>query len=205
MKPVGILLHKETPSVQYLLSLLKGLDVLLFSDFRAVERRNCLVIAGFQHFDKFSIHQLNRTLLIGDEQSAQELKDGAWFEKGLCDALILPVNSALFLAKVEHLSRLAREVYVVATAAKIKELYSGSISPKEAGILHAFLRNGSAGVSRPQFVDGIWPGLSVHSKTLDTHLFNLRSKLETCGVHIVWHRLDQVWRLHSRNVKINLE
>lgn len=203
--PVGILLHKETPNVQRLLSLLKGLDVVLFSDFCEVERRNSLVIAGFQHFDNFSVHQLNRTLLIGDEQSAHELKDGAWFEKGLCDAFILPINSVLFLAKVEHLSRQALELYVVTTAMKIQELYSGSISPKEVGILHAFLRNGAAGVSRSQLVDGIWPGLSVHSKTLDTHLFNLRSKLETCGVHIVWHRLDQVWRLHSRNVKINLE
>ena len=148
---------------------------------------------------------MQRTLVVGDSSYVHLLRDEQWFQKGLCDAQLLPINEILFSAKIDQLVFRTHQLYIEETIRKVQEHYKGGLSPKEIGILYALLRNGQRGVSRQQFGDGVWSGLSVHSKTLDTHLFNLRSKLEEFDLNIVWDRKLQVWRLHSANPKVHLD
>lgn len=204
-KKVDILFYIETPGAEQILPAIGSFGVRQIDDFAGIDEHPGLVVAGFRHFNMISPALLPRLLLVGDVIDAPLLKEGRWFKKGLCEAVLLPINEHLFTEKVGQLLDRMRELFVEETIDKIHELYEGGFSPKELSVLHALLRSGDRGVTRKEFGDGVWRGLSVHSKTLDTHLFNLRSKLEACDLTILYRRQTQSWVLHSLNPKLRLD
>jgi hypothetical protein len=205
---VDVLVHIETPGLSEILSLLLALPAYSFrsfSDVCEIENHSGLLIAGFRQYGQIPLSYLPRLLLVGVPEDVQLLVEGQWLKKGLCDAQLLPLHSELFLAKVDQLVCRTRTVYITDTIRTVQGLYRGSLSPKEIRILELLLQSGRDGVTRQEFGDGVWPGLSVHSKTLDTHLFNLRSKVEEFGLNIVWHRDQQAWRLQSTNPRVHVD
>lgn len=205
---VDILFHSGTPesgAILLLLSRLPDYSCRPFSRVDEIKNHSGLLIAGFRQFSQIPSTYLPRLLLVGETEDVHLLTEGGWLKKGLCDAQLLPINADLFLAKVDQLVCRTRSVYIADTIRMVQDLYQGTLSPKEIRILELLLRSGRMGVTRQEFGDGVWPGLSVHSKTLDTHLFNLRSKLEEFGLNIVWRRDQQAWRILSKNPKIYVD
>lgn len=205
VKKEDILFHTDTPGASLLLPLLGGYTVRQFDSFSEISENSGVLIAGFRHFSSVPEHQLSRVLLVGEVAEVSLLQEGQWFKRGLYDALLLPINPVLFVEKVGQLVDQARERFVDDAIRKIHEVYESGFSPKELSVLQALLRSRERGVTRKEFGDGVWQGLSVHSKTLDTHLFNLRSKLEQCGLTIVWQRQTQSWFLRSENPQLRLD
>jgi DNA-binding response OmpR family regulator len=53
------------------------------------------------------------------------------------------------------------------------------MTAQEFRILQVFLRNAGRVLSREQLIDGAWgPGMSITDRAVDTHVFNLRKKIE---------------------------
>lgn len=205
---VDILFHSGTPesgAILLLLSRLPEYSCRSFSCVEEIKNHSGLLIAGFRQYAQIPSTYLPRLLLVGESEDMHLLTEGRWLKKGLCDAQLLPLNADLFVAKVDQLVCRTRSVYIADTIRTVQELYQGTLSPKEIRVLELLLRSGRKGVTRQEFGDGVWPGLSVHSKTLDTHLFNLRSKLEEFGLNIVWRRDQQAWRILSKNPKIHVD
>lgn len=66
--------------------------------------------------------------------------------------------------------------------------------------LFEFLISHPQGVTRQELMTLCWKNLTVHPKTLDVHLFNLRQKLETVGAAIRFN--DGKWIIDFANVSI---
>lgn len=58
------------------------------------------------------------------------------------------------------------------------------LTKKEVVLFEVLRRAGSAGVTRRQLADRIWPDVHVHDKTIDVHVFNLRRKLNGSNYRI---------------------
>lgn len=53
------------------------------------------------------------------------------------------------------------------------------MTAQEFRILQVFLRNAGRVLSREQLIDGAWgPGMAITDRAVDTHVFNLRKKIE---------------------------
>jgi DNA-binding response OmpR family regulator len=53
-----------------------------------------------------------------------------------------------------------------------------ALSPKEAQMLRLLHENLGKAVSRERFLAEVWDGVVVGTRTIDTHVLNLRTKLE---------------------------
>ena len=54
------------------------------------------------------------------------------------------------------------------------------ITAQEFRILRVFLRNTGRALSREQLIDAAWgPGIAITDRAVDTHVFNLRKKIES--------------------------
>lgn len=59
-----------------------------------------------------------------------------------------------------------------------------SLSPKEAAMLHLLRSHSGRAVSRSRFLEEVWGGDQfVGNRTIDTHMLNLRQKVETDSRH----------------------
>lgn len=200
-----VLFHSETPIANDFRQALREFDLQPFVKWTEVEQRNGLVVAGLNQWGELAPSLRNRTVLIGCEADERAVDMRLFFREGLYDALIMPVSMKYFVAKIEQaVIRLGQSHYnnLLRT---IEILHQGSFSQKEAGILLTLLRCGENGATRKTLFDGVWNGVSVQNKTLDTHLFNLRSKLEPIGVSIIWDRKGLCWRIHSKNHKLIID
>ncbi|HHI81353.1 MAG TPA: response regulator transcription factor [Planctomycetes bacterium] len=58
------------------------------------------------------------------------------------------------------------------------------LSPTEARLLHALHKRRGQVISRDRLLDLVWgPGVYVGPRTIDTHVLNLRKKLDKAGAH----------------------
>lgn len=117
------------------------------------------------------------------------------FEEGALDYLTKPFGRAELVIKVERLlsSHRRRDEALRACyrssdpKAQKNQLYfdlKDSLTNKESEILALFIETQEAQLSRKYIYETIWKDISVHPKTLDVHLYNLRRKLKTLGYDI---------------------
>jgi DNA-binding response OmpR family regulator len=53
------------------------------------------------------------------------------------------------------------------------------VTPQELRLLEVFLRNRGRVLSRDRLIEGAWgPGIAISDRAVDTHVFNLRRKIE---------------------------
>ena len=73
------------------------------------------------------------------------------------------------------------------------------VTPQELRLIDLFLRHAGRVLSRDQIIDGAWgPGMAITDRAVDTHVFNLRKKIETVpaepqhlvGVRGIGYRFD---------------
>lgn len=198
-----ILFHSETPEADTFLRVLQGYRLTVFADWKEVEKAKGLVIARAAGSDDVPLETLRRCLFVVHSNEAAYLRD--YFRAGLRDAMLAPPDEGFLLAKVEQLTEQVRSLEVQLAIDEIQEMLDGKLSPKEIEIVRILMLSGENGVSRVDFFEAIWPGVSVLHKTLDTHLFNLRAKLERIEMTINWERRGQSWRLRSRNPRLKFE
>lgn len=119
---------------------------------------------------------------------------GMHFEHGCADFLFTPLKSDYLECKIENLCIVARKNYTQAARSRIASQLGTPLTHKEERILVCLLEAGPDGTNRQELNIACWHDASVHSKTLDTHLFNLRRKLEKLRYVIVHSR--GVWTLN---------
>jgi DNA-binding response OmpR family regulator len=73
------------------------------------------------------------------------------------------------------------------------------VTPQELRLIDLFLRHAGRVLTRDQIIDGAWgPGMAITDRAVDTHVFNLRKKIETVpaeprhlvGVRGIGYRFD---------------
>lgn len=118
----------------------------------------------------------------------------ACLTQGALDYLMKPVDPNLLLAKIQWFIenpdprlRWARDGLRMNPVSLVVSGRLGQrtrLTLKEFQILTLLNEAYPATVRREVFRRELWPGISVVPKTLDTHLFNLRKKLEPLGYEI---------------------
>lgn len=58
------------------------------------------------------------------------------------------------------------------------------LSPKEYDILRAFLKNPDRLLTKEQLLTELWSGVSVDANNIDTHMFNIRKKIQHSPIKI---------------------
>ena len=112
---------------------------------------------------------------------------------GADDFVAKPVGRAELLARIHAITRHLREQPRVVDVVRIHEFQFDyrdhmirrkgrpiELSPKEFELSVLFLRNIGRGLSREHISRSLFPGLSLKSRSLDTHVAQIRAKL---GLH----------------------
>lgn len=129
---------------------------------------------------------------------------------GACDYLTLPVNKNELRVKIENNFRLN----LALTSPQGLKLDSFSLSAsnakttvqltgKEFQILSLLTRAPQFSLNRLVLYQKIWNGISVSSKTLDVHIYNLRRKIDDLGLLIGLDEHSNCYRLQSRETKLS--
>lgn len=125
------------------------------------------------------------------------------FDEGALDYLTKPFKKTEFIVKVERALNSTSKKYIreePTTPISIIEQFSElNLTNKEQNILKQFLdRDEGSHISREDLLESVWKDTTVHPKTLDVHLYNLRRKLNKKGIHIA--AVDRGhWMLISNN------
>lgn len=118
----------------------------------------------------------------------------ACLSQGALDYLIQPIDPNLFVVKIQWWTErgdapICRgveglRVNPVSLVVSCPRGRRTRVTVKELQILAILREAFPEGVGRDTFRREIWPGVNVVTKTLDTHLFNLRRKIEPLGYEI---------------------
>lgn len=108
---------------------------------------------------------------------------------GAFDVMIGPMRSLEFMGKLEYFFSDSHQTYLL----KNNTNFHLELTKKEQQLFD-FLMANPKGVTREQLMTICWKNISVHPKTLDVHLFNLRQKLESVGGSVNFR--NGSWYLH---------
>lgn len=97
------------------------------------------------------------------------------FELGASEYFVKPLNQNLFLSKVRRV--LYPDYRNFAQSAMDKRFDRLGLTVKELKIMKSLLSSPSNKMHRDAIVERIWGSITVHQKTLDVHIYNLRKKL----------------------------
>ncbi|MCK5073063.1 MAG: response regulator transcription factor [Bacteriovoracaceae bacterium] len=110
------------------------------------------------------------------------------FEEGALDYFTKPFNKNELVVKIERMlenaSRQEHYDTIKIPQSVILEHFT-ELTKKEHQILNLFSNSLNNTMVRESLVREIWKGTSVHNKTLDVHLYNLKKKLPKYGFQIV--------------------
>ena len=105
---------------------------------------------------------------------------------GAFDVVIEPLRFSEFHGKLNYYFSHLFQAYLFNNSVQLNL----NFTIKEQKLFD-FLLSHPQGVMRNELMDQCWSNCSVHPKTLDVHIFNLRKKLETVGVVI--HFRNGLW------------
>lgn len=135
-------------------------------------------------------------IIVSSMDDAETLR--ACYEEGALDYLTKPFGKAELQIKIDRLLSKAKESghSIEAPQSQVPFkidpmtlLLKGDngvnirLTPRELQIL-SVLQRASAPISRKDIVNQVWGDVTVSSKTLDVHIFNLRKKTADVGVKI---------------------
>lgn len=90
-----------------------------------------------------------------------------WYELGIQLVLDEGCSAGVLVAAVERLLAIDAESW------------RSKLTRRELMIFEALRQAGTAGLSRGEIAERLWNRTSVHEKTIDVHIFNLRRKLNS--------------------------
>lgn len=106
------------------------------------------------------------------------------FMEGALDYLTKPFKKNELIVKIENIfSGPKRTIQIISNhkALNIDGREVGNLTSKQKQLLNLFLNNPERVVTRDDILDTVWGDTSVHPKTVDVHLYNLRRKLHDMG------------------------
>jgi DNA-binding response OmpR family regulator len=127
------------------------------------------------------------------------------FSRGALDYLTKPFKKSELIVKIENVfQELSEDLYSprkeqffvdpVTLRVHFMNKISSPLTSKEMQILALFRLSTEKAVTRGEMVSRVWNDISVSTKTLDVHLFNLRRKLLDAGLEIVFSH-PNIYRL----------
>ena len=181
-----------------------------------------------KRLEKFKLHHFNDILIIADltlkdGHFMSLLKDTGWlnnkafivvssdeemdsirtaFRGGALDYLTKPFKKSELVVKIENIfqqieKRLEREQEVYLDGHMISNL-----TGKQVALLKLFLENDIREVERQDILQNVWGDMTVHPKTVDVHLYNLRRKIHPYG-YLIRSEGGGRWRLLSERIDQN--
>lgn len=106
------------------------------------------------------------------------------FREGALDYLTKPFKKNELLVKIENVISGSTKTRVSDQASKSIEIGGVNITNltvKQIQLLNLFLKSEDRSISRQDILEKVWGDTTVHPKTVDVHLYNLRRKLHGYG------------------------
>lgn len=105
------------------------------------------------------------------------------FDNGVTDYLVKPVVKNEVLIKVENalVGRGSAIIGMERRELSLDGVKIDNLTSKQIQVLALFLNSPSRVVNRTDILDKVWGNTTVHPKTVDVHLYNLRRKLQDYG------------------------
>lgn len=121
------------------------------------------------------------------------------FKEGILDYLTKPFRRNELLVKIENIFKKEEEDKSIVKDVHEKEVIINgkkvnNLTLKQLQVLSLFLKSPVRSVNRKDILKKVWGATSVHPKTVDVHLYNLRRKLDPLGFQITSHGPGQ-WKL----------
>lgn len=139
-----------------------------------------------QFLTSFSTHfeLQNRTLLLVDDLSLPSVRKLC--AETACELLLKPIAHAELAVRIERVFR--TPLLNARVTLELLHSFGAELTSTEVKLLFCFLASETRTVTREQIMTLLWSGLSVHPRTFDVHLFNLRKKLIEKGLQILSDR-----------------
>lgn len=116
------------------------------------------------------------------------------YDRGKSDYITKPFGKAELIVKIERMlagkkpqrpsGDLDLDIDYASLTVVNEGLRSESLTSKEFQIISALSESQNQSLVRTHLMTKVWGEISVQSKTLDVHLYNLRQKLEPIGLEI---------------------
>lgn len=106
------------------------------------------------------------------------------FKEGALDYLTKPFKKNELLVKIENVLSGSSKPKAIDSASKSIEIGGVNITnltSKQIQLLNLFLKSDDRSISRQDILEKVWGDTTVHPKTVDVHLYNLRRKLHGYG------------------------
>lgn len=106
------------------------------------------------------------------------------FREGALDYLTKPFKKNELLVKIENVLSGSNKPKVADGASKsidIGGVQITNLTSKQIQLLNLFLKSDDRSISRQDILEKVWGDTTVHPKTVDVHLYNLRRKLHGYG------------------------
>ncbi|OIQ16142.1 MAG: hypothetical protein BM556_15905 [Bacteriovorax sp. MedPE-SWde] len=129
------------------------------------------------------------------------------FMEGALDYLTKPFKKNELIVKIENIfSGVGRKVAPAPTTGSHRSMVLDgreveNLTSKQKQLLSLFLNASDRVVSRDDILDHVWGDTSVHPKTVDVHLYNLRRKLHDHG-YIIRSEGGGRWSLIPDVIKV---
>lgn len=144
------------------------------------------------------------TIIITEPTSDSASLYEAFLTAGVLDILLAPLPPSYLGAKMRTLIQRARTRAIQDFLHVVNRLASKTLTQTELAFLKTIASKGATGASREQLQSAAWGDAPAGTRSLDTHLFNLRKKLEDLKIDIQYRRADRRWTLVSANPAIAL-
>ena len=113
------------------------------------------------------------------------------FKEGVLDYLTKPFRPNELLVKIENIFKKEEDKGFVNEENGREIILNGkkvnNLTLKQLQVLSLFLKSPIRSVNRKDILKKVWGTTSVHPKTVDVHLYNLRKKLDPLGFQINSH------------------
>lgn len=148
---------------------------------------------------------LGSVIVIAEPTLELEALYDPLFSAGVLDVLLTPLPQPYLVAKLRVLIQKAKVREVREILRYINQTLAKPLTQTEVAFLRTILSRGPVGASRDQLQEAAWgDSPTTTSRSLDTHIFNLRRKLEDIDVDIHYRRADKRWTLTSDNPKVRV-
>lgn len=121
------------------------------------------------------------------------------FEQGALDYILKPVRKNELVARVERALTSAQNHAISAREVVLDGSKVSNLTSKQSQMLSLFMKSPTRSISREDILDKVWGSTTVHPKTVDVHLYNLRRKLNQHGF-IIRSEGGGSWTLLSERI-----
>jgi DNA-binding response OmpR family regulator len=108
------------------------------------------------------------------------------FREGALDYITKPFKKNELLVKIENIVNGYHQGHMWANqkSLRLDGQEVKNLTSKQLQLLSLFIKSPERSITRDDILKGVWGDTTVHPKTVDVHLYNLRRRLGAHGYHI---------------------